>query len=109
MSGGDDKKKSKKQNEPTTPAQATYQQSAFLPGWDNSIAQQLAAGGYGDANSLMAAFAPIFTPMAIPDYRPGATPTTPTPTPTTPTPTTPTQQGRQPRQYVHKYNGGRDG
>lgn len=77
MSGGSDKKRKKKEEEPV--AGPTYSQPAFMPGMDSMLAQQLSAGGYGDPSSLMAAFAPVFTPMQMPDYRPGATPAPTTP------------------------------
>jgi hypothetical protein len=97
----DSKKKNKKADEPQ--AQATYSQPSFLPGMDTMLAQQLSMGGYGDPNSLLAAFSPIFTPMAIPDMRPSATPA-PTPSTPAPTPSNPSNptgnyvgRGRQPR------------
>lgn len=74
-----------KSNEPApATGSGTYQQPSFMPGMDTMIAQQLAQGGYGDMNSLLASFAPIFTPMTMPDYRPGAAPV-PSPSPSTPT------------------------
>jgi hypothetical protein len=61
-------------------------QPAFIGDNQNLLAQQLAAGGYGNVPDLMTMLSNTFTPMQILDTRPGAvaTPSTPT-TPTTPT------------------------
>src|SRR5690606_1571490 len=66
MSGGSGSKKKKAADEPAK-EMATYQQAAFMPGFDTMIADQLAQGGYGSPDSLLAAFEPIFTPMTVPD------------------------------------------
>lgn len=84
-------------------AQATYSQPAFMPGMDNMLAQQLAQGGYGDLSSLLASFAPIFTPMTLPDNRPVATPAPATPAPATPAP----PSGGNPRSGWLQRSGGR--
>lgn len=87
--GGSDKKKNRKKDEPQEASPAMVTQPAFMPGMDSMLAQQLSMGGYGDPSSLMASFAPIFTPMQIQDMRPGATPTPATPAPVTPQPNNP--------------------
>lgn len=81
MSGGSSKKKTEKKEEPA-PAQATYQQAAFMPGMDSMIAQQLGMGGYGDQSSLLSYMNSIQTPMQMPVL---PTPGTPSPTQTTST------------------------
>jgi len=65
---------------------AMMTQPAFMGDNQNMLAQQLAAGGYGQAPDLMSMLSQYFTDMQVLDTRPGAvaTPSTPT-TPTTPT------------------------
>lgn len=87
--GGSSKKKDRKKDEPTQAEPAMVMQPSFMPGMDSMLAQQLSMGGYGDPNTLLAAFSPIFTPMQIQDMRPGATPTPTTPAPATPQPNNP--------------------
>lgn len=61
---------------------AMMTQPAFIGDNQNMLAQQLAAGGYGNVPDLMSMLSQTFTPMQILDTRPGAvsTPTTPTTT-----------------------------
>jgi hypothetical protein len=88
MSGGGSSKKkssSSKKPEPAVPGSGPMMtQPAFMPGNDNLLAQQLAAGGYGSVPDLLAMFQQTFTPMQVLNTQPGAAPapaTTPTPTP----------------------------
>lgn len=89
MGGSSKKSTSSKKEEPAIPGTgAMMTQPAFLPGNDTMLAEQLAAGGYGSAPDLLAAFQQTFTPMQLLDTRPGANPAPTTPpasTPTTPT------------------------
>jgi hypothetical protein len=38
----------------------------FMPGMDNMLAQQLAAGGYGNVGDLLSYFQNIYSPMTMP-------------------------------------------
>ena len=40
----------------------------FMPGVDNMIAQQLAAGGYGSPETNLASLLQTYSPMQVPDY-----------------------------------------
>lgn len=107
--GGSDKKSNKKKDEPVTAIPGTgamMTQQPFMPGMDQALAQQLAAGYGGDPSAYLAQLMQTYAPMQILDTRPGATPapTTPTPTPTTPSPTTPSWQNggdRTPGKYLY--------
>lgn len=66
MSGGGDDKKKKKASEPAATPSPTALQSAFMPGFDSMIAQQLGMGGYGNPSDLLAYMNSIQTPMQIP-------------------------------------------
>ena len=89
MSGGSSGKKSTpKKDEPSAiPGTGPMMtQPAFMGDNQNMLAQQLAAGGYGNMPDLMAMLTQTFTPMQVLDTRPGAAPAPGTPsTPTTPT------------------------
>lgn len=50
----------------------------FMPGWDNSLARQMAAGGFGSEPSLLAYMNQFYSPMQLPG---GAAPAAPTPAP----------------------------
>ena len=94
--GGSSKKKSSTtaaQNEPSIPGTGPMMtQPAFMGDNQNMLAQQLAAGGYGNMPDIMAMLTQTFTPMQVLDTRPvpppSPTPATPTPAPA---PTTPTR------------------
>src|SRR5690348_4139784 len=62
-SGG--KKPSNKKDEPAAPTPGSTV-PAFMPGMDNMIAQQLQAGGYGNANDLLGYFQQLYSPMTLP-------------------------------------------
>jgi hypothetical protein len=49
----------------------------FMPGMDNMLAQQLAAGGYGNVGDLLSYFQQIYSPMTMPgsNTAPGTTTT----------------------------------
>jgi hypothetical protein len=50
----------------------------FMPGMDNMLAQQLAAGGYGNVSDLLSYFQNIYSPMTMPGSNTApATTTTP--------------------------------
>lgn len=85
-SSGSSNKPTPKKDEPTGTIPGTgpmMTQPAFIGNNQNLLAQQIAAGGYGQVPDLMSMLTNTFTPMQILDTRPGAV-TTPT-TPTTPT------------------------
>ena len=92
--GGSSKKKTEtKAAEPAIPGTGPMMtQPAFMGDNQNMLAQQLAAGGYGNMPDIMAMLTQTFTPMQVLDTRPippaSPTPATPTPAPalTTPTP-----------------------
>jgi len=83
MSGGDSKPKTgTKKNEPTGAIPGTsplMTQPAFIGDNQNMLAQQLAAGGYGQVPDLMSMLNQTFTPMRVLDTRPGAAPAPSTP------------------------------
>jgi len=86
-SSGSKPKTGTKKDEPTGTIPGTsplMTQPAFIGDNQNLLAQQLAAGGYGQVPDLMSMLSQYFTPMQVLDTRPGAAPSTPT-TPTTPT------------------------
>jgi hypothetical protein len=91
LMGGDSDSKKKsstptKAAEPAIPGTGPMMtQPAFMGDNQNMLAEQLAAGGYGNMPDLMAMLTQTFTPMQVLDTRPGATPAPTTPTPTTPT------------------------
>lgn len=82
----------------------------FIGDSQNMLAQQLAAGGYGQVPDLMSMLSQTYSPMQVLDTRPGATPA-----PTTPT--TPTTGGNKPSWWndkwgnwdASKYGGGSGG
>lgn len=83
MSGDGSKKKtdtSKKDEALPDYMTGTVTQQPFMPGWDNMLAQQLQAGGYGSTNDLLSQFQQIYTPMQVLDTNPPAPGTTPPPT-----------------------------
>jgi len=86
MPGGGSKPKTQtKTNEPKGSIPGTsplMTQPAFIGDNQNMLAQQIAAGGYGQVPDLMSMLNQTFTPMQVLDTRPGAASTTPT-TPTT--------------------------
>jgi hypothetical protein len=68
MSGGSSsggKKTSTKKDEPAAPTPGPTV-PAFMPGMDNMIAQQLQAGGYGNASDLLSYFQQLYSPMTLP-------------------------------------------
>lgn len=68
MSGGGStsiKKTDKKKDEPAAPTPGPTV-PAFMPGMDNMLAQQLAAGGYGNPSDLLDYFQKIYSPMTMP-------------------------------------------
>lgn len=68
MSGGSSsggKKSSTKKDEPAAPTPGPTV-PAFMPGMDNMIAQQLQAGGYGNASDLLSYFQQLYSPMTLP-------------------------------------------
>jgi hypothetical protein len=85
MSGGGSSKKkssSSKKAEPAIPGTGPMMtQPAFMPGNDNLLAQQLAAGGYGSVPDLLSMFQQTFTPLQVLNTQPGAAPTPTTPQP----------------------------
>jgi hypothetical protein len=92
-SSGSKPKTDTKTNEPTGTIPGTsplMTQPAFIGDNQNLLAQQLAAGGYGQVPDLIAMLSQTFTPMQVLDTRPGAAPAPTTPT----TPTTPTGPNR---------------
>jgi hypothetical protein len=81
MSGGGSSSKKKTTPKAAEPAPAptpgpTVQ--PFMPGMDNMLAQQLAAGGYGNVGDLLSYFQQIYSPMTMPGSNTApATTTTP--------------------------------
>lgn len=99
MSGGNF---NSKKDEPMPGTGATMTQQPFIGDSQNMLAQQLAAGGYGNAPDLMSMLSQTYSPMQVLDTRPGAVAT-----PTTPTTTTPTTGGGNKGNKVGK--GGKGG
>ena len=98
MSGGGSKKKKEEEVTPSEPM-PTRTVQPFIGDNQNMLAQQLAAGGYGDLASILASFQQTYAPMNVPDYSPQPVPeptTTPAPTPTTPTNRAPSIGRRKP-------------
>ena len=103
MSGGSSSKKKTedKKAEPTIPGTgAMMTQQPFMGDNQNLLAQQLAAGGYGNVPDLLAMFQQTFTPMQVLDTRPGATPAPGIPS----TPSTPSQSTPQLSDWDRKVN-----
>lgn len=97
MSGGGSKKKKEEEVTPSEPM-PTRTVQPFVGDNQNMLAQQLAAGGYGDIASILASFAQTYAPMNVPDYSPQPVPdpaATPTPTPTAPAPRAPSIGNRR--------------
>lgn len=65
-------------DEPMPGTGKTMTQQPFIGDSQNMLAQQLAAGGYGNAPDLMTMLSQTYSPMQVLDTRPGAAPTTPT-------------------------------
>jgi hypothetical protein len=91
MSGGGSSGKKKtetKAAEPAIPGTGPMMtQPAFMGDNQNMLAQQLAAGGYGNMPDIMAMLTQTFTPMQVLDTRPVPPAPAPSPTPAAPTPT----------------------
>jgi hypothetical protein len=85
MSGGGSSNKKKtetKKDEPVIPGTGP-----FMPGAENALAQQLAAGYGGNPADFLAMFQQTYAPMQVLDTRPGATPAPGIPgTPSRPSP-----------------------
>lgn len=78
MSGGGDSKskKSKKEESSGLPGYMTEgpMVQPFMPGWDNMISNQLAAGGYGSAPDLLTYIQQFYSPMQVPGASPAPAP-----------------------------------
>lgn len=118
--GGSSNKKADKKAEPVVPGTSPLMtQPAFMPGNQNALAEQLAAGSYGSMPDIMQMLTQTFTPMQVLDTRPPPAPTTPAPvapTPKPPKPSRPTLPGRNQGNGARgsflnnrRYSGGRDG
>ena len=62
-----------------TPQQATMTMPAFMPGMQQALADQLAAGYGQQPADLMTYLSSIYKPMTVPDYSAQPAPATPSP------------------------------